>query len=252
MSSSIGFTRDSVAKLMEMLDEQSSKSSIDEKTYLELSNAAKYLYEEAGPQTRPETPPPPPEWDDEVLLPSRQNANRNGYITPPRPVARVLTNPDPHRMFSEREITPEYLKRLVNSHPEYRNRVFRLNYSHKIKALKDKLDEMGVEYEWPRQRGQSQSERTKYLLDICRYYGVEEREIKRIYQLEKYAHIRDELFRYHGITIMNPSLDAYVRERALEREREEYNRVLSTGWSPNADGEDLIAEAQRMASERTA
>ena len=55
---------------------------------------------------------------------------------------------------------------------------------------------------------------------------------------------------------MNPSLDAYVRERALERERErereEYNRVLSTGWSPNADGEDLIAEAQRMASERTA
>ncbi len=159
----MGFTRDSVAKLMEMLDEQSSKSSIDEKTYLELSNAAKYLYEEAGPQTRPETPPPPPEWDDEVLLPSRQNANRNGYITPPRPVARVLTYPDPHRMFSEREITPEYLKRL-----------------------------------------------------------------------------------------MNPSLDAYVRERALEREREEYNRVLSTGWSPNADGEDLIAEAQRMASERTA
>ena len=103
----MGFTRDSVAKLMEMLDEQSSKSSIDEKTYLELSNAAKYLYEEAGPQTRPETPP--------------------------RPVARVLTYPDPHRMFSE----------------------------------------------------------------------------------------RDELFRYHGITIINPSLDAYVRERALEREREE-------------------------------
>jgi hypothetical protein len=61
---SMGFTQDSVKKLMNLLDSQ---EGMDEKTYVELSNAAKYLYEKTGNNTCAVQTAPPPTPDVEYL-----------------------------------------------------------------------------------------------------------------------------------------------------------------------------------------
>jgi len=61
---SMGFTQDSVKKLMNLLDSQ---EGMDEKTYVELSNAAKYLYEKTGNSTGAVQTAPPPTPDVEYL-----------------------------------------------------------------------------------------------------------------------------------------------------------------------------------------
>ena len=231
--SEMGFTRDSIAKLMEMLDEQSSKSSIDEKTYLELSNAAKYLYEEAGPQTRPETPPPPPEWGEVggVLIP------QESYTTPPRPnrgtalrrpVARVL----------EGELAAV---RTQTSIP-------RLNLDHKERALKKKLAEMGIEEVHPGTRYRSRTAYVKYLVEKCKYYGVTDREIKLMYKEEQRACMITGTQTREGIGTRRPTPNVQMMEELAELFPRP-NRNIPTGiWSPNGD-EDLMVVAARMAEQ---
>jgi len=60
----MGFTQDSVKKLMNLLDSQ---EGMDEKTYVELSNAAKYLYEKTGNNTGAVQTAPPSTPDVEYL-----------------------------------------------------------------------------------------------------------------------------------------------------------------------------------------
>ena len=54
---SMGFTQESIKKLMNVLDD--ARSGMDEKTYVELSNAAKYLYDKVGNSGAVQTAPPP-------------------------------------------------------------------------------------------------------------------------------------------------------------------------------------------------
>ncbi len=236
--SEMGFTRDSIAKLMEMLDEQSSKSSIDEKTYLELSNAAKYLYEEAGPQTRPETPPPPPEWGEVggVLIP------QESYTTPPRPnrgtalrrpVARVL----------EGELA------AVRTQTSIPIQIPRLNLGHKERALKKKLNDMGIE-EYEIQGRRTKTAYVKYLVDKCKYYGVTDREIKLMYQEEQRVRWvpQPTLRSREGLGSRRPTPNVQMMEELAELFPRP-NRNIPTGiWSPNGD-EDLMVVAARMAEQ---
>ena len=235
--SEMGFTRDSIAKLMEMLDEQSSKSSIDEKTYLELSNAAKYLYEEAGPQTRPETPPPPPEWGEVggVLIP------QYSYTTPPRPIRNhALRRP------VARVLEGELAAALpLPSPPPFP----RLNLDHKERALKKKLAEMGIEdAERDRTRYETKTAYVKYLVERCKYYGVREREIKQMYKEEQRASMITGTQTREGIGTRRPTANVQMMEELAELFPRP-NRNIPTGiWSPNGD-EDLMVVAARMAEQ---
>jgi hypothetical protein len=235
--SSMGFTRDSIGKLMEMLDEHSSNSSIDEKTYLELANAAKYLYEEAGPRTRPETPPPPPEWGEvgSVLIP------QESYTTPPRPnrgtalrrpVARVL----------EGELA------AVRTQTSIPISIPRLNLDHKERALKKKLAEMGIEQGRSGTTFYTRTAYVKYLVEKCKYYGVTDREIKLMYKEEQRACMITGTQTREGIGTRRPTPNVEMMEELAELFPRP-NRNIPTGiWSPNGD-EDLMVVAARMAEQ---
>jgi hypothetical protein len=244
--SSMGFTRDSIGKLMEMLDEHSSNSSIDEKTYLELSNAAKYLYEEAGPRSRPETPPPPPEWGDvgSVLIPQER------YTTPPRPnrgtaligLAAARRRPVA-RVLVARVLEGELA--AVRTETSIPIQIPRLNLGHKERALKKKLDDMGIE-EYEIQGRRTKTAYVKYLVEKCKYYGVTDREIKLMYQEEQRACTITGTQTREGIGTRPPTRNVQMRE-LWEEEFPRPNRNIPTGiWSPNGD-EDLMVVAARMA-----
>ena len=238
--SSMGFTRESIGKLMEILDEQSSNSSIDEKTYLELSNAAKYLYEETGPRSRPETPPPPPDWGDvsSVLDVSSMLIPPGTYTTPPRPnrgtalrrpVARVL----------EGELA------AVRTQTSIPISIPRLNLGHKERALKKKLADMGIE-DYEIQGRRTKTAYVKYLVEKCKYYGVTDREIKLMYQEEQRACMITGTQTREGIGTRAPMRNVQMRE-AWEEEFPRPNRSIPAGiWSPNGD-EDLMVVAAQMA-----
>jgi hypothetical protein len=239
--SSMGFTRDSIGKLMEMLDEHSSNSSIDEKTYLELSNAAKYLYEEAGPRSRPETPPPPPEWGDvgSVLIPQER------YTTPPRPnrgtalIGLAAARRRPVARVLEGELA------AVRTETSIPIQIPRLNLGHKERALKKKLDDMGIE-EYEIQGRRTKTAYVKYLVEKCKYYGVTDREIKLMYQEEQRACTITGTQTREGIGTRPPTRNVQMRE-LWEEEFPRPNRNIPTGiWSPNGD-EDLMVVAARMA-----
>ena len=244
--SSMGFTRDSIGKLMEMLDEHSSNSSIDEKTYLELSNAAKYLYEEAGPRSRPETPPPPPEWGDvgSVLIPQER------YTTPPSPLTQALIGlaAARRRPVARRPSLLEGELAAVRTETSIPIQIPRLNLGHKERALKKKLNDMGIE-EYEIQGRRTKTAYVKYLVDKCKYYGVTDREIKLMYQEEQ----RDLTFNEfsqtrEGIGTRPPTRNVQMRE-LWEEEFPRPNRNIPTGiWSPNGD-EDLMVVAARMAED---
>ena len=253
--SSMGFTRDSIGKLMEMLDEHSSNSSIDEKTYLELSNAAKYLYEEAGPRSRPETPPPPPEWGDvgSVLIPQER------YTTPPRPVSRrrAMNTADLEIAAAAVRMEMAAARRrpvarvlegelaAVRTETSIPIQIPRLNLGHKERALKKKLNDMGIE-EYEIQGRRTKTAYVKYLVEKCKYYGVTDREIKLMYQEEQRACTITGTQTREGIGTRPPTRNVQMRE-LWEEEFPRPNRNIPTGiWSPNGD-EDLMVVAARMA-----
>jgi hypothetical protein len=151
--SSMGFSRDSISKLVEMLDESSSVSSIDEKTYLELSNAAKYLYEKAGPGGE-------------------------------NPVYSMGTQTHPRSVAVARSLDEEFAAVAAAVPSAASNSIPRLNINHKVNALKKKLNNLGIE-EFEIQGRRTRTAYVKYLVDKCKENGVTEREIKRIYQEEK-------------------------------------------------------------------
>ena len=65
-----GFTQDSVKKLMSLLDSQ---QGMDEKTYVELSNAAKYLYDKTNNSGIITEQSPPVTPVDQVFIPQLDN-----------------------------------------------------------------------------------------------------------------------------------------------------------------------------------
>lgn len=94
---SMGFTQDSVKKLMNILDSQ---QGMDEKTYIELSNAAKYLYDKtSNNRTAVQSAPRTPVYvsdDDELLGPSAvgRDINRRTLIVTEREEMPALENVD--------------------------------------------------------------------------------------------------------------------------------------------------------------
>ena len=62
---SMGFTQESIKKLMNVLDDE--RLGLDEKTYIELSNAAKYLYDNVGNSGVAVQAVPPPTPDVEYM-----------------------------------------------------------------------------------------------------------------------------------------------------------------------------------------
>jgi hypothetical protein len=72
---SMGFTQESVKELMNLLDSQ---KEMDEKTYIELSNAAKYLYEKTGNNVSAVQTAPPPTPDVEYLYQAYDSDSDSG------------------------------------------------------------------------------------------------------------------------------------------------------------------------------
>ena len=189
---SMGFTKESIHKLMSLLDES---EDIDEMTYIELSNAAKFLYEQTNGNKVLQN----------VTLTRSQgqwNIHRPAPMSAPRPVpvsapvSAPMSAPRPAPMSSPLNST------MIGSS-------IRLYNIHKRKALMRQLQNIGFEiHDYIPNANTTEKEYIKLLVEICKSQGMIDNEIKLLYRMEKNNHI-------NNITIQNSNVELIASTRNM-------------------------------------
>lgn len=201
---SMGFTKESIHKLMSLLDES---EDIDEMTYIELSNAAKFLYEQTNGNkvlqnvtlTRSQG-----QWN--IHRPAPMSSPRPAPMSAPRPVP--VSAPVSAPMSAPRPAPrPVPMSAPLNS--TMIGSSIRLCNIHKRKALMRQLQNIGFEiHDYIPNANTTEKEYIKLLVEICKSQGMIDNEIKLLYIMEKNNHI-------NNVTIQNSNVELIASTRNM-------------------------------------